>query len=152
MQSRKSSRSPDRLNSISNVVWDGTALLALTQGPYMRVLIGGLLLSLSLAPTGASADIYCGGDAPVLRVLTYRDGSVLVLTGWRSDFLQICNLNSSWKQVAPGTCFAWMSKIAGAISAGKRTGFWYTGLSPESCAAIPTYGNAPSPVYVDVAQ
>lgn len=118
----------------------------------MRALLGGILISVAFVPNNASADIYCGGDASALRILTYRDGSVLVLTGWRNDFLKICNLNSSWKEVTPATCFAWMSKIAGAISAGKRTGFWYTGLSPESCAAIPTYGNAPSPVYVDVAQ
>lgn len=86
------------------------------------------------------------------RVLTYRDGAVLVLTAWRNDFMQICNLTVIWKGVAPATCFAWMSQIAGAISAGKRTGFWYDGTEANFCATIPTYGSAPAPVYVDVAQ
>lgn len=114
---------------------------------------GMLALSLLVVPTAASADIYCGGDAPVMRVLTYANGSVLVQTAWRGgDFLQICSLAAAWKGVESRVCFAWMSKIAGAISAGKRTGFWYAGLGPGACATLPTYSGAPAPVYVDVAQ
>lgn len=79
----------------------------------MRSCLGGLLLMSAIAPAPASADIYCGGDGPVLRLLTYRDGSVLMQTAWRGDFMKICNLTTSWKEVAPATCFAWMSKIAG---------------------------------------
>lgn len=105
-----------------------------------------------LSPS-SSADVYCGGDAPVLRVLTYGDGTVSVQTAWRGDFLQICNLEKVWKGVAPGTCFAWMSKIASGIASNKRTGFWYGGITgSDACRTLPTYGNAPAPVYVDLVQ
>ncbi len=110
--------------------------------------VTGLLLSPS-----SSADVYCGGDAPVLRVLTYGDGAVLVQTAWRGDFLQICNLEKVWKGVAPGTCFAWMSKIASGVASNKRTGFWYGGVTgSDACRTLPTYGSAPAPVYVDLVQ
>lgn len=101
----------------------------------------------------SSADVYCGGDAPVLKVLTYGDGAVLVQTAWRGDFLQICNLEKAWKGVAPGTCFAWMSKIASGVASNKRTGFWYGGVTgADACRTLPTYGGAPAPVYVDLGQ
>ena len=100
----------------------------------------------------AAADVYCGGDAPVLKILTYRDGAVLIKTAWRGDFMQICNLTTAWKNVSTSTCFAWMSQIAGAISAGKRTGFWFDSSQSNFCATAPTYGNALPPFYVDVAQ
>lgn len=47
-------------------------------------------------------------------------------------------------------CFAWMSKIASAIGADEKTGFWYE--QSNICAALPTYGQAPSPIYVDVSE
>lgn len=98
----------------------------------------------------AKADVYCGGDATPARLLTYGDGSVLILTTWRSDFIQICNLNKAWKSVEPAVCFAWMSEIAGAINANKKIGVWYSGLSGDACRSIPTYSGAPAPVYIDV--
>lgn len=105
-----------------------------------------------LIPLRANAEAYCGGDAPPARVLTYADGRVLLLTGWRGDFFQICNLNQSWKGVQPATCFAWMSKLASAINANKRVGIWYTELEGgDACKTLPTYGSAPAPVYIDLA-
>lgn len=109
-------------------------------------------MAFMLSPS-ASADVYCGGDAPVLKVLTYGDGAILIQTAWRGDFLQICNLEKVWKGVAPGTCFAWMSKIASGIASNKRTGFWYGGVAgSDACRTFLTYGSAPAPVYVDLAQ
>jgi hypothetical protein len=109
-----------------------------------------LIMSVSLA-TPAFADTICGGDAPVQRVLTYSDGSVLLLTSWRNDYLQICNLNSTWKGVSTGTCFAWMSQISSALAFNKPTGFYYAGVDATFCKSAPTYGNAPVPVYIYVA-
>lgn len=126
-------------------VWSGTlgAKFTITVTAVMGVL---------LSPA-SSADVYCRGDAPVLRVLTYGDGAVLVQTAWRGDFLQICNLAKAWKGVAPSTCFAWMSKIADGIAANKRTGFWYGGITRSgACRVFPTYGSAPAPVYIDLVQ
>lgn len=104
-----------------------------------------------LWPLRAEADVYCGGSAPPLKVLTYGDGAVLVLTDWRADFFQICNLNQSWKGVQPSTCFAWMSILASAINANKHVGIWYAGLNGRACETLPTYSAAPAPVYVDLA-
>lgn len=109
-----------------------------------------LVAAISLTLSGAAqADTYCGG-APVPRILTYNNGSVLVITPWRGDFFMICNLNEPWKGVSPSVCFAWMSQITNAIIENKPVGFWYSG--DVNCSTIPHYGQAPAPVYVDVAQ
>lgn len=107
-------------------------------------------LSLSLA-SPAHAGVYCGGTAPVSRILTYRNGDVLVNPTWRGNYIQICNLTTKWKDVDPSVCFAWMSKIASAISFGKPTGFWYELSDPIYCASLPTYSSSPAPYYIDVA-
>lgn len=115
---------------------------------FVGIVIGGAMVITS----PASADVYCGGDTPPLRVLTYADGSILLYTAWRVDYFQICNLNQKWKGVEPAVCFAWMSKLAGAINAGKRAGFWYGGLTgADACRNLPTYSGAPAPLYIDVA-
>jgi hypothetical protein len=117
-----------------------------------RFFVVATMLFASVAAMPANADVYCGGTGPVNRVLTYADGSVLVNTNWRGDFIAICNLTTTWKGVQPSTCFAWMSQIAAAVTANKSTGFWYGGFSdPRSCATMPTYFSAPAPVYIDIA-
>lgn len=109
------------------------------------------IVALSLAyPSVAGADAYCSDAKPPLRLLTYHDGGVLLLTEWRGDFIQICNLDQSWKGVPPSVCFAWMSKIASAINSGKAVGIYYGGVSGDACKTISPYGSAPAPVYVDV--
>lgn len=94
----------------------------------------------------------CGGSDPVGRILTYQNGGVLVYTAWRGDFFQICSLTTEWKGVSTATCFAWMSQIASAISSGKPTTFYYDSFDTDFCTTIPSYGNAPPPVYVDIAK
>jgi hypothetical protein len=96
-------------------------------------------------------DFYCGGDQPPVRILTYNGGGVLVLTSWRGDFMQICDLNQPWKGVSTAVCFAWMSKVTSAINSGKKVGMWYTTADGVACSTLPTYGNAIPPVYIDVA-
>lgn len=114
---------------------------------FCVALVGSMVASLP-----SSADVYCGGDTAPTRVLTYSDGSALLYTTWRSEYFQICNLNQKWKGVEPAVCFEWMSKVAGAINAGKRVGIWYGGLSStDACRNLPTYSGAPAPVYIDVA-
>lgn len=116
-----------------------------------RKIIAAASIFVALMSSPVNADVYCGGDAPPVKVLTYGDGRVLILTGWRGDFFQVCNLNESWKGVQPTTCFAWMSKLASAINANKRVGIWYGGLEGSSaCKTLPTYGSAPAPVYIDL--
>lgn len=100
--------------------------------------------------SAAGADGYCTSGKPPLRILTYHDGGVLLLTDWRSDFVQICNLNQNWKGVSSSVCFAWMSKITSAINSGKGVGIYYGGVSGDGCKTVPTYGDAPAPVYIDV--
>lgn len=102
-----------------------------------------------MASSKAQAEMYCANS--VTRILTYANGSVLVLTPWRGDFIQICNLNESWKGVHPSVCFAWMSKITNAVIESKSVGFWYHGPEGQpACSILPTYSSAPAPVYVDV--
>lgn len=116
---------------------------------YFNIIIAMIAL-LTAYPSVAGADAYCSNGKPPLRILTYHDGGVLLLTDWRGDFVQICNLDQSWKGVPPSVCFAWMSKITSAINSGKGVGIWYNGVPSDFCKSVPVYGDAPAAAYIDV--
>lgn len=115
---------------------------------YRPALFVGAVLAIA---TPAHAGVYCRGTVSVSRILTYANGDILVNPTWRGDFIKICNLKTAWKGADPTACFAWMSKIASAISFGKPVGFWYELSNPIYCSTLPTYQSSPAPVYVDVA-
>jgi hypothetical protein len=109
------------------------------------------IAALSLCTPGAAgADAYCTNGRPPLKVLTYQDGAVLLITEWRGNYFQICNLNQNWKGVSSSVCFAWMSKITSAINSGKGVGIWYSGVPGDFCKSVPAYGDAPAAAYIDV--
>lgn len=109
------------------------------------------IAALSLCiPDVASADAYCTNSRPPLKILTYQDGGVLLLTDWRGNYFQICNINQNWKGVSSSVCFAWMSKITSAINSGKGVGIWYNGVPSDFCKSVPVYGDAPAAAYIDV--
>lgn len=116
---------------------------------YLKAITAMVALSVAY-PSVAGADAYCSNGKPPLRILTYHDGGVLLLTDWRGDFVQICNLDQNWKGIPTSVCFAWMSKITSAINSGKGVGIYYSGVSGDACKTLPTYGAAPAPVYVSV--
>jgi hypothetical protein len=109
----------------------------------MRKLILGMVLCVAMAPA-FSVTTFCGGK--IRTVLTYSDGTVMILPDFHNDWLAVCNLNSDWKGVSPVTCVSWFASATRAVANQATVGMYYADV--PSCAAVPTYRSAPAPVYL----
>ncbi|CCN45984.1 conserved hypothetical protein [Vibrio nigripulchritudo MADA3029] len=102
-----------------------------------------LLISMILS-TNAYAAFNC--SVYVNRVLVYGDGSVNILHSGRNDFTYICNTKGTWKGIDTVTCSLWVGMLQSTQNNARRAIFYYGGEG--SCETLPTYGNAPAPVYI----
>lgn len=116
--------------------------------PGMRSLKGNALflalLSLPLS-SPAHAAAYC--DGTVANMFTDSGGGVHVLPTFRGNWIQVCNLQTTWKAVAPMTCTLWATTLTSGLLEQKTFKFYYSDPALE-CSAIPTYADAPPPYYV----
>lgn len=85
-------------------------------------------------------------NVTVKNVLVYSNGTVNILHTGRNDHTVICNTKGAWKDVDTVTCSHWISMLQNAQSNDKLVRFYYDG--DGSCQTLPTYGNAPVPVYI----
>lgn len=92
----------------------------------------------------ALANVACVGTVNSTHVMS--SGGVFVYGSWRSSYIQICNISTTWKGVPPEVCATWIAKADSAVSFGKIVTLYYSGTI--DCSSYPTYGNAPAPVYV----
>ncbi len=73
-------------------------------------------------------------------------GNTYVFMAVLGNYVQTCNLNATWKGVAPVTCMGWMSMLRSAVSRNSDVVLNYS--DAPACTALPVYGNAPAPFYV----
>ena len=85
-------------------------------------------------------------DVKINQLLVYQDGTVNVNHTGRNGFTVLCNLNVSYKNVAPTTCAMWTAMLMGVKKRNATVNFYFGGEG--SCAALPTYEAAPVPVYI----
>jgi hypothetical protein len=94
-----------------------------------------------------AADIQCYGT--VTDLLVYSDGTVNILTSYRNDYTNICNLQVARQGVDTFTCALWIGSIESARKLGQTIHVYYidngTGFS---CATIPIHGAAPAPLFI----
>ena len=104
-------------------------------------------LLFSLLATSASvaqAQQWCG--TKVRDQYINSSGDLVVYASIRNDYLQVCNLNTTWKSVTPQTCAGWYGLIKSAVSRNASMTFLYNESTP--CTSIPRYGDAPVPIYI----
>jgi hypothetical protein len=109
----------------------------------LKISLFTLLLSIS---TLSEAAFNC--TVGLSRILVYGNGSVNVLHQGRNDFTVICSLNEARQGVSITTCAMWTSMLQNIKKEGNKAIFYYSGSG--TCAALPTYGNTPAPVYIGV--
>ena len=112
-------------------------------------IVSAALAAILYLPMAATADAYCSSTTPA-KTITYNDGRVTVLAPWRGDYIDVCNVNTTWKGVSTANCLVWFSQIANAYSAGKGMLFYYYGITQGECATMPLYTSAPAPGYISV--
>jgi hypothetical protein len=104
------------------------------------VFVSGLLL----VSTASQADFHCTVD--VKKVLIYSNGRVNILHSGRNDYTAICNLKTEVNEVSIPICAMWASMLQNIKKAKTQAIFYYAGAG--TCATLPTYTNAPVPVYI----
>ena len=96
--------------------------------------------------TAAQSDaLYCAGK--IAQVIIYGDGNLMVQNTWRSDWTVLCNLKGT-PSVDSVTCSHWSSLSSMAFKEGTQIGVYYSVPAGTTCANLPTYANAPVPVYL----
>jgi hypothetical protein len=103
-----------------------------------------LLTGLLFISASSQAAFHCTVD--VKKVLVYNSGTINVLHSGRNDYTVICNLKTEAKGVSIPTCAMWTSMLQNIKKAKAKAIFYYPGEG--TCASLPTYGNAPIPVYI----
>jgi hypothetical protein len=109
----------------------------------LKISLFTLLVSIS---TLSEAAFNC--TVGISKVLVYGNGSVNVFHQGRNDYTIICNLSEARQNVSITTCAMWTSMLQNIKKEGNKAIFYYPGSG--TCAALPTYGNTPAPVYIGV--
>lgn len=109
-----------------------------------KLLVGAVFMG-AFAP--ASAAVIC--DANITSVLFYSSGAVNIKHTGAPNYTVVCNLKNEWKGVSIPTCAMWASTLQNAKKDSKKLRFYYSDSSTySSCSELPTYSNAPVPVYI----
>lgn len=82
----------------------------------------------------------------ITGVYVYMDGSVMVNHTGRNDLTQVCNINTDWRTVSTSTCIMWTSMLNSLKRTNGNATFYFDGVA--ACSTLPTYGNAPAPIYI----
>lgn len=100
----------------------------------------------------AAGDLWCRGN--LSQVYVDRDGNVIVYATFRSDYVMLCNVNSTWKGISTSACAAMFTTALAVHKTNSIAQIFY--LAPtvigKTCATIPTYNSAPSPLYVMISK
>ncbi len=96
----------------------------------------------------AAGDLWCRGN--FTQVYVDKDGNVIVYATFRGDYIMLCNLNSAWKSISTSACAGMFTTALTVYKTNSTAQIVY--LAPtvinKTCATIPTYNSAPSPLYV----
>ncbi|MBW8184290.1 hypothetical protein [Shewanella nanhaiensis] len=111
----------------------------------MKLVILACFMMLSVMfSTSVNAAFHCSAD--INRILIYGNGTVNIRHSGRNDFTVICDLNNEWKGVSVTTCAMWTAMLQNIKKNNGKAIFYYGGEG--TCAALPTYGSTPAPVYI----
>lgn len=104
---------------------------------------------LFLAPVPGFAQnkaLWC--DGKITDEIVYSDGSLTILSTYRNDWTQICNVQAPWNGISTDTCKNWAAKAMTAVTTKSPVTIQY-GSVPSSmeCSNLPTYTLSPAPNY-----
>jgi hypothetical protein len=103
-----------------------------------------LAISLTLATPVFAAQIWCTGT--LVAVYIDNNGGVFLRGAWHQNYQQICQINQTWKGIAPETCAFWAGLMATSKTHDKTVIVSYD--TTYTCASLPNYGDAIAPIYV----
>ena len=105
-----------------------------------------LLSSLLLCFNSYAGDPWCKGK--ITGIYIQSDGNLYITYDFRKEWVMVCNIDSSWKNVSSETCKAWYSLALSSKVSQVSVATRYRENEVTSCSTIPSYSNAPSPKYI----
>lgn len=103
-----------------------------------------IFLGVCVTSQAYSAPQWCAGK--VTRIYLQADGGLYVFADYRKDYTQVCNTLTEWKGIKTEVCKGWMSILLANKMAGANTTIHYS--NEPSCNLLPTYEQAPAPLYI----
>ena len=90
------------------------------------------------------ANLYCTGT--ISKLYVNKDGRVLAAGTWRDDtqYMMICDLDTTWNGLTAGDCTTWFSMLQGAYFAEATITLYYP-LAGTTCTALATAFDSPAP-------
>ena len=85
-------------------------------------------------------------DTTIGDIWTTSAGAVHVRLTQFQKWVQVCNLNTPWKDIPTSVCFGWFSNLSTAVTTGKTVRFVY--MYPSYCNEVPEYGDSPPAYYI----
>lgn len=117
----------------------------------MKNILSRLTLFVTCLFASQQAAAYYECSVNVINVLVYADGSLNILHSGRGDYTVVCNLNTERQGVSPTTCAVWFGLLEAIKRKNGLAHIYFNG--DGSCSTLPTYGNAPAPLYIgDITQ
>lgn len=104
-----------------------------------------LTIALFIFSTNSYSAVNCTGTIEYMYIS--NSGQVIIYPSWRMGYTQICNITQTWGNVTAETCKGWISLVLTARTSSKTIRIPYPNGS-YTCLDLPTYANAPEPVYV----
>jgi hypothetical protein len=123
------------------------SLLSAQRGLCLRITRSArtvLLAGAAMGSLGAHAAYEC--NVKIGAVLVYADGSVNVRHSGRGEYTVVCNLNTERQGVSPLTCATWTAMLQHIKKNNGTANIYFNGEG--ACATLPTYWQAPAPVYI----
>ena len=109
----------------------------------MKKVLTLVALGLLSIACSAGAAVWCTGT--VNNVYVGANGDLIARMSFRGDYLKMCNLNQH-PTVSQLTCSHWAAYLNTAVANNQTMILQYE--EDTACDVLPTYGYAPTPVYL----
>lgn len=87
----------------------------------------------------------------VSGMFTTVTGDVFMHATFRNDWLQVCNVTTAWKSVPTDVCKVWVASLTTLRVTQEPLAVRYNDYTSDtSCGSIPSYQEAPAPVYISI--
>lgn len=106
-----------------------------------------LALIFMLLPWQSASAVSLSCEGTVRQIYVAVNSRVFVQGSWHTDWTMICDLDDTWNGVTGELCKTWFAMALTAYQAKSNVMVRYDNLQSTDCAALPTYGNSPAPLY-----
>ena len=110
----------------------------------MKKIAATLIATMLFTSNSVYAEDYC--YTKVVNLFSEASGYTYARLAVRDNYVMVCNMNATWKNVTPTLCATWITYLRSAVARKANMIIFYS--EDVKCATLPTYVNAPAPGYI----